>query len=55
MPHFKMKMRLLNARHAASRTRGVGELIFSGPTFTVEHEWQLFDSLQPCFPVTLQQ
>jgi hypothetical protein len=31
-------MRLLNARHVASSTRGVGDLIFSEPTFTVEHE-----------------
>jgi hypothetical protein len=39
MPHLKMEMRLLNTRHVASDTRGVGDLIFPEPTFTVEHEW----------------
>ena len=26
----------------------VSDLIFSEPGFTVEHEWGLLDSLQPC-------
>jgi hypothetical protein len=38
MPHLKMKMGLLNARHVVSGTGGVGDLIFSEPTFTVEYE-----------------
>src|SRR4029450_588330 len=49
MSHLKVEMRLLNTRHVVSGTRGVGDLIFSEPTFTVEHEWGLLDSLQPCF------
>jgi hypothetical protein len=38
MADLKMEMRLLNTRHVASSTRGVGALIFSEPTFIVEHE-----------------
>ena len=41
MPHLEVEMRLLNARHFASATRGVGDLIFSKPTLAVEHEWEL--------------
>src|SRR5262245_41823758 len=49
-----MEMRLLNARHFASGTRGVDTLIFSEPIFTVEHEWRCCDSLRHCCPVILQ-
>ena len=38
MPDLKMEMWLLNARHVASSTRGVRNLIFSESIFTVEHE-----------------
>jgi hypothetical protein len=54
MPHLKMEMGLLNTRHVASSTRRVGDLIFSEPIFTVEHERRCCDSLLLCSPVTLQ-
>ena len=38
MPDLKMEMRLLNARHIASSTRGVADMIFSEPSFSVEHQ-----------------
>jgi hypothetical protein len=38
MPDLKMEMRFLNTRDVASSTRGVSDLIFSEPVFTVEHE-----------------
>src|SRR5215813_12589858 len=49
MPDLKMEMRLLNARHVASRGLGASDVIFSGLTFPVEHEWA-FGVLQPCCP-----